>query len=207
MDVRKLNIGSALEAFSRGEFTPLELAEQCLSNVKRHKDLNFIVSVNPMALESAADSTERIRTGLEMRRLECIPVLATGYDMPTTAGAGVMKGILAKAYADTAELLRKEGAVIIGKTNMTEWAHFTSTDMPFGFSCLGGQTYNYYGRDLEVFGSSSGSCVGTAAGAPSIAIPVKRAEKGFFGITLFCRPGDDGKLLSFAEKFIEIIKR
>ena len=75
MDVRKLNIGSALEAFSRGEFTPLELAEQCLSNVKRHKDLNFIVSVNPMALESAADSTERIRTGLEMRRLECIPVL------------------------------------------------------------------------------------------------------------------------------------
>ena len=118
-----------------------------------------------------------------------------------------MKGILAKAYADTAELLRKEGAVIIGKTNMTEWAHFTSTDMPFGFSCLGGQTYNYYGRDLEVFGSSSGSCVGTAAGAPSIAIPVKRAEKGFFGITLFCRPGDDGKLLSFAEKFIEIIKR
>lgn len=52
-----------------------------------------------------------------------------------------------------------------------------------------------------------GYTVPARAGAPSIAIPVKRAEKGFFGITLFCRSGDDGKLLSFAEKFIEIIKR
>lgn len=170
MDVRKLNMRYAKEAFSKGEFTPLELTEKCLENVNRHKDLNFMISLNPQALEAAAESTERIRKGIDIRKLEGIPVLvkdniATGHDMPTTAGAGVMKGVLAKGYADVAELLRKEGAVIIGKTNMTEWAHFTSTDMPFGFSYLGGQTYNYYGRELEVCGSSSGSCVGTAAGA------------------------------------------
>ncbi len=175
MNVRKLTVKGAAEAFRKGKFTPVELTEECISNIKKYSDLNFMICTNPHALDDAYESAERIRKGSEIRRLEGIPILvkdniATGRDMPTTAGAGIMKGVSAKGYAAAAELLRREGAVIIGKTNMTEWAHFTSSDMPFGYSYIGGQTYNYYGRDLEVCGSSTGSCVGTAAGAGIAAI-------------------------------------
>ena len=100
--------------------------------------------------------------------LHGIPILikdniSTADQMQTTAGSRALLGHIAQKDAEIVRRLHLAGAVILGKTNMTEWANFMSTNMPSGYSSRGGQTVNPYDSNLTPGGSSSGTGVAIAA--------------------------------------------
>jgi amidase len=100
--------------------------------------------------------------------LHGIPVLlkdniSTADTMQTTAGSSALLGHIAAEDAELVRRLRQAGAIILGKTNMTEWANFMTIGMPNGYSSRGGQTKNPYNPDWDTGGSSSGTGVAIAA--------------------------------------------
>ena len=106
--------------------------------------------------------------------LHGIPVLlkdniSTGDQMHTTAGAKVLEHFRAGADSFIAQKLRAAGALILGKTNLSEWANFMTSTSANGFSVLGGQVRNPYGK-FDVSGSSSGSAVAVSAGLVPLAV-------------------------------------
>lgn len=153
-------------------FTVTEAVLWYLSRIRALEDsaVNALVELNPDVLTAAAalDANADDSDGSTVTRpaLWGVPVLvkdniATGDRMHTTAGAAVMKEARAKADASVVSLLRRAGALIVGKANMSEWAFFMASEGASGYSALGGQTRNAYGR-FDVGGSSSGSAVGVA---------------------------------------------
>ena len=90
--------------------------------------------------------------------------------LPTTAGSCVLTDNIAVKDAPIVANLRKNGAVILGKTNMTEFAHYTSDDMPNGFSSRGGQVHCAYDANHDPSGSSTGSAVAMSAGFCAAAV-------------------------------------
>lgn len=138
--------------------------------------LNSVIELNPDALRIAHElEAERKRGGKGSDRpLLGIPVLlkdniATGDRMHTTAGARALEHAQADRDADSAQRLRDSGALILGKANLSEWANFMTSTSNNGFSALGGQTRNPYGR-FDVGGSSSGSAVAVAANLVALAV-------------------------------------
>jgi amidase len=140
---------------------------------QRDPALNAIIELNPHALEIARElDLERAR-GKVRGPLHGIPVLLkdnieTGDTQQTSAGAFGLVGVAATKDAFIVERLRQQGAVILGKTNLTELAGFRGS--PDGFSHRGGQTLNPHQADAEVGGSSSGSAVAVAAGMAPLAV-------------------------------------
>ena len=90
--------------------------------------------------------------------------------LPTTAGSVVLKDNIAAEDAPVVASLRRNGAVILGKTNMTEFANYTTDNMPNGFSSLGGQVINAYSPSMDPGGSSTGSGVAVSAGLCAAAV-------------------------------------
>jgi amidase len=136
--------------------------------------VNAVVELNPDALSIARQRDAERNTG---RRgpLWGIPVLLkanidTGDRMPTTAGSLALMGAPAPQDATVAARLRDAGAVILGKTNLSEWANFRSTRSASGWSARGGLTRNPYVLDRSACGSSSGSGAAVAAGFVTVAI-------------------------------------
>jgi len=130
--------------------------------------VNAIIEINPDALAIARHMDELRRKGTVLGPLHGIPVLLkanidTGDKMQTTAGSLGLQGMPAKIDSTVAANLRAGGAVILGKTNLSEWANFRSFESVSGWSAVGGQTHNPYGLDRNPCGSSSGS--GAAASA------------------------------------------
>lgn len=133
--------------------------------------LNAIISLNPRALDEARKKDEELKTmdisSEFMHSVFGMPILLKDnintISMPTTAGAVVLKD----NYTDDAFIvkrLKSEGAIILGKGNLSEWAYFFCGECPSGYSALGGQTLNPYGRRIfDTGGSSSGSGVAVAA--------------------------------------------
>jgi amidase len=128
--------------------------------------LNSVISINPNVIEQAkqADKTRFVDAP---HPIFGMPILlkdninASG--MPTTAGAVALKDNIAED-AFIVQQLKKQGAIILGKTNLSEWAYFFCGDCPSGYSAIGGQTLNPYGRRVfDTGGSSSGSGVAMAA--------------------------------------------
>src|SRR3989441_5440183 len=142
---------------------------------RRGPHLNAVLEVNPEALEIAeALDRERASTG-SRGPLHGIPVLlkdniATADRLHTSAGSLALGECVAPRDAFLVTRLREAGAVLLGKTNMTEWANFMTTGMPAGYSSRGGQVINPYGTDLGPGGSSSGSGVAVAAGFCTVAV-------------------------------------
>ena len=143
--------------------------------------LNAVREVNPESLTIAAGIDAARST--EPRPLEGIPVLvkdniATADLQHTTAGSLALEGAQAKSDATVVKLLRRAGAVILGKTNLTEFANILAIDMPAGYSSLGGQVRNPYAPELDdrgvpivsPGGSSSGSAAAVAAGLAAAAL-------------------------------------
>ena len=159
-----------------GATTSVELTEACLARISAHDSaLCSVLTTNPDALAIAAaldaESGESGRRGA----LHGIPILIkdnidTGDTMPTTAGSLSLKDTCAVRDAGLAARLRSAGAVILGKTNLSEWANFRSTRSSSGWSGLGGQTRNPYDTARTPGGSSSGSAVAVAAGFCGAAI-------------------------------------
>lgn len=137
--------------------------------------LNSVIVVDPEALAEAGRADARAAAGHAPRTpLEGMPVLVkdnigTRGPLPTTGGAWALREAVCDRDSTVVARLRAAGAIILGKTNLSEWANWTTDDMPNGFSSVGGQTHNAYGR-FEVSGSSSGSAVAAAAGLCAAAI-------------------------------------
>lgn len=138
--------------------------------------LNAVLEVNPDALQTAqALDAERRRQG-PRGPLHGIPVLIkgnidTGDKMHTTAGSCALANSYAPADAFLVTQLRAAGAVILGKTNLTEWANFMAENMPNGYSSLGGQVRNPYGPGThDTGGSSAGTGAAIAADLAAVGI-------------------------------------
>jgi amidase len=128
--------------------------------------LNAVISINPNVIEQAkqADKTRFVDAA---HPIFGMPILLKDNintsGMPTTAGAvALIDNVTEDAFV--VQQLKKQGAIILGKTNLSEWAYFFCGDCPSGYSAIGGQTLNPYGRRIfDTGGSSSGSGVAMAA--------------------------------------------
>ena len=131
------------------------------------KSLNSIIALNPNVLEEARKKDKEMGGNSEYS-IYGMPILLKDNintnDMPTTAGAIALVDNKNTADAFIVEKLRANGALILGKVNLSEWAYFFCSGCPLGYSAVGGQTLNPYGRGkFETGGSSAGSGVTVAA--------------------------------------------
>jgi amidase len=137
--------------------------------------LRAVLEINPDAL-SIADALDRERKAGKVRGpLHGIPILIkdnidTADRMTTTAGSYALAGSIALRDATIAAKLRAAGAILLGKTNLSEWANFRSTHSSSGWSGRGGQARNPYVLDRNPCGSSSGSGAAVAANMCAVAI-------------------------------------
>jgi amidase len=137
--------------------------------------LRAVLELNPDALDIAAGlDAERMTSG-PRSPLHGIPILLKGNidtadRMQTTAGSAALSGHIAAKDAFLVRKLRDAGAVILGKSNLSEWANFRSTRSTSGWSSLGGQTRNPYALDRNPCGSSSGSAVAVSANLCAAAV-------------------------------------
>jgi amidase len=160
----------------QGQITAEELVIYYVDRIRRYDvdKLNSVMELNPRALEIARSlDTERAAQGAR-GPLHGIPVLlkdniATGDGMHTTAGAYALKDWTPDRDAHLVKSLRDNGAIILGKANLSEWANWMDPAMPNGFSTLGGQTRNPYGP-FETYGSSSGPAVAAAANLAAVTV-------------------------------------
>jgi amidase len=183
--VENATIGDLQEALRSGRTSAADLVRAYMARIEAYDRagprLNAVREDNPDALAIA----QKLDAGKsEARRpLEGIPVLvkdniATGDAQHTTAGSLALADAQAQRDATVVKLLREAGAVILGKTNLTEFANILALDMPSGYSSLGGQVRNPYAPQLDdrgvpivpPGGSSAGSAVAVAAGLAAVAI-------------------------------------
>ena len=144
-----------------------------IENVDR--SLNAMLELNPAALDIADALDAEVAGGNEVGALHGVPVVLkanidTADRMATSAGSMALARHLARQDAPLVARLRASGAVVLGKTNMSEWANFRSSSSVSGWSSLGGQTRNPYALDHSPSGSSSGSAVAVAARLAPLAI-------------------------------------
>ena len=162
-----------------GRYTSRQLVELYLGRIReidtQGPTLRSVIETNPDA-PRIADGLDAERRGGRVRGpLHGIPVLIkdnvdTADRMMTTAGSYALDGTPAPRDAFVAERLRAAGAVIIGKTNLSEWANFRSTHASSGWSGRGGQVRNPYALDRSPCGSSAGSGAAMAASLAAIAV-------------------------------------
>ena len=162
-----------------GRLTSADLVEQYLERIrnfdKAGPKLNAVIELNPDAMDIArALDAERRRHG-PRGPLHGIPILLkdnidTGDKMQTTAGSWALFGKPAPRDSTTASRLRAAGAVILGKTNLSEFANFRAITWTSGWSGRGGQTLHPYVLDRNPSGSSAGSAVAVAANLITVAI-------------------------------------
>ncbi|HEX5564489.1 MAG TPA: amidase family protein [Sporosarcina sp.] len=163
------------ERMSTGRLTSEELTVMYMKIIsERDRNINAVLELNPQALQIARSLDAERRNGIVRSLLHGIPVLLkdnmdTGDGMHTSCGSLAMKNYYAKEDAFLVKKLRDAGAVILGKTNMTEWANFMSDRMRNGWSSRGGQVNNPYGL-FDVGGSSSGAAAAIAANMAAVSI-------------------------------------
>lgn len=170
-------ISDMQDALKQGWITSAELVQLYLERIELYDgQLHSILEVNPDALQIAQDLDQE-RSAKKVRgMLHGIPVLLkdnidTGDKLHTSAGSISLADSYAAKDSFVAEKLRQAGAVILGKTNMTEWANFMSASMWAGYSSRKGLTLNPYGPgELFIGGSSSGSGAAVAANLAAAAI-------------------------------------
>lgn len=174
--MKEYTIAQLGELLARGEMTAVQLVASYLRRIEEldrgGPKLNSIIELNPDALSIAAElDRERQARG----PLHGIPILIkdnldTADRMQTTAGSLALEGHYAQVDSTVAARLRAAGAVILGKTNLSEWANFRSNHSSSGWSSRGGQTRNPYALDRNPCGSSSGSGAAVAANLCAAAV-------------------------------------
>ena len=178
-ELNELTISELQEKVKNGLLTYYSLSQLYLKRIheidKNGPGLNSVIELNPDALEIAKMMDIERKTGKLRGPLHGIPILIkdnidTGDKMQTTAGSLALEGNKAKNDAFIIKKLREAGVVILGKTNLSEWANFRSTRSSSGWSSRGGQTKNPYIFDRSPCGSSSGSAAAIAANLCAVAI-------------------------------------
>ena len=167
------------EKMESGELTAHQVAELYLQRIeavdKNGSYLNSVIELNPDALSIADDLDRERKAGKVRGPLHGIPVLLkdnidTHDRMQTTAGSLALEGNIAAKDAFIVRQLRKAGVVILGKTNLSEWANFRGKPSVSGWSSRGGLSRNPYALDRSTSGSSSGSGAAIAANLATVAV-------------------------------------
>lgn len=166
-------------AMGRGELTAVALTQAYLDRIaaidQAGPALRAVIEVNPEALAIAAQADRDRVAGRVLGPLHGIPVLVkdnidTADRLRTTAGSLALLEAKPARDATVVTRLRAGGAVLLGKTNLSEWANFRSTRSISGWSGRGGQTRNPYALDRNTSGSSSGSAAAVAANLCAVAV-------------------------------------
>jgi amidase len=178
--VAQLQSAMAAGTLSSETLTHFYLARIALLDVGK-SGVNSVIELNPEALAQARNADRLRRQGTVLGPLHGIPVLmkdniGTGDRMQTSAGSFGLVGMPASADSTVAAKIRAGGAVLLGKTNLSEWANFRSFGSISGWSGRGGQTNNPYGLSRNPCGSSSGS--GAAATANFAAVTLATETDG-----------------------------
>ena len=162
-----------------GQLTSEALTKEYLARISAldsgAEGVNSIIELNPDALDMARRADRLRRQGRLLGPLHGIPVLLkdnidTGDRMQTSAGSFALVGTPAQQDSTVAANLRAGGAVILGKTNLSEWANFRSFESISGWSGRGGQTNNPYGLDRNPCGSSAGSAAAASANFAAVSL-------------------------------------
>jgi len=158
------------QEMSAGKLTARELVSFFLNRINQldAKTINAVIELNPQAEEIAAALDKERKAGKVRGALHGIPVLIkdnidTHDKMQTTSGSLALEGNIARRDAFIVRQLRRAGALILGKTNLSEWANFRGRRSVSGWSSRGGLTRNPYALDRSACGSSSGSGAAAAA--------------------------------------------
>ncbi len=176
---RELSITDIAAQMKHGELTSRALVQQYLDRIakidKSGPAINAIIELHPDALAIAQAMDAERKHGKSRGPLHGVPVLIkdnidTADKMHTSAGSLALANSIASKDSAVAEQLRKAGAVIIGKTNLSEWANFRSTRSSSGWSGRGGLTKNPYALDRNACGSSSGTGAGIAANLAAVGV-------------------------------------
>jgi amidase len=178
-ELDEITVANLQAGMASGKYTARSITEKFLARIqeidKQGAALNSLIEVNPDA-EAIAVALDKERAGGRVRGpLHGIPVLIkdnidTADGMQTTAGSLALLGSKPVRDSFVAQKLREAGAVILGKTNLSEWANFRSSHSSSGWSGRGGQTKNPYALDRNPCGSSSGSGAATAANLCALAV-------------------------------------
>jgi amidase len=177
--MEEFTIAQLRQQLDSGALTVRELTQSYLDRIaavdRDGPSLNSVIELNPEALSEAATLDQERAEGRPLGPLHGIPLLLkdnidTAGPMLTTAGSLALAEAPAGADAFIVQRLRRAGALILGKTNLSEWANFRSTHSSSGWSSRGGQTRNPYALDRNPSGSSSGSAVAAAANLCAAAV-------------------------------------
>jgi amidase len=178
-ELNETTISELQEKMASGKYSAVQLTTLYLQRIeaidKKGHALNAVIELNPDALAIAKTLDDERKAGKVRGALHGIPILIkdnidTADTLMTTAGSLALVGHKASKDAFIVTKLRDAGAVILGKTNLSEWANFRSSQSCSGWSSRGGQTKNPYILDHNPCGSSSGSGVAVAANLCVVAV-------------------------------------
>ncbi len=174
LGLEEITVDELQSRYDAGELTARQVVQAYIERIESLDTsgpmLNSVRFVNPNAIAVAEELDQERANGIVRGPLHGVPILLKDnidtYDMPTTAGSQFMANSIPPDDAFIVKKLRDAGAIILGKTNLSEWANFHSSYSASGWSGLGGQVRNPYDLDRNPCGSSSGS---GAAGAANMA--------------------------------------
>jgi amidase len=178
-DLDEITVQELQQKMQHGELSSRAITKRYLSRIaaldKKGPAVNAVIEINPDALAIAAAMDEERKAGKIRRPLHGIPILIkdnidSGDRMMTTAGALALEGNIASKDAFIVARLREAGAVLLGKTNLSEWANFRSTRSSSGWSSRGGQTKNPHVLNRNPSGSSSGTAAAVSANFCAVSI-------------------------------------
>ncbi|KAF1912029.1 amidase signature domain-containing protein [Ampelomyces quisqualis] len=167
LDATGEELTTGLEA---GQFTSVDLVHAYVARIREvNSTLHMVTEINPDALQIAKELDEERSKGKLRGPLHGLPILiknniATADQMNNTAGSWALLGAKVPRDSTMAAKLRKAGAIILGKANLSQWANFRSSNSSNGWSAYGGQTYGAYYPGQDPSGSSSGSGVASSLG-------------------------------------------
>lgn len=179
LQLEEATIAELHEDYKNSVYTAKDVVEAYLERIERYDQngpkINSVITINPDAITIAEQLDQDLADGNLRGPLHGIPVLLkdnidTKDKMANTAGARVMEGSMPVQDSYIVEKLRENGAIILGKVNLSEWANFHSNNSSSGWSGLGGQTKNPYYITRNPCGSSAGSGASISANFAMLAI-------------------------------------
>ena len=177
-ELNEATIADLQAKMQRGELSAKKIAQKYLERIEKmdKERVNSVIEINPDALQIAEQMDKERKAGKIRSQMHGIPVLLkdnidTADRMKTTAGSlALVDAPTPTQDAFLAQKLREAGAVILGKTNLSEWANFRSNNSSSGWSARGGQNRNPYILDRNPCGSSSGSGAAVSANFATVAV-------------------------------------
>jgi amidase len=178
-ELEEISVAELRDGMASGKWTAKQLTEQYLARIEalnaKGPTLRAVIETNPDAIAIAEALDAERRQGTVRGPLHGIPILlkdniGTHDKMTTTAGSLALEGSIPPEDSFVAKRLREAGAVLLGKTNLSEWANFRSSRASSGWSGRGRQCRNPYALDRNPSGSSSGSAVAASASMCAVAI-------------------------------------